>query len=316
MDAEIFAEWLSRQGHRVLRTPSSFWFDAGFGAYQAFPYHWLVQPSEQELDELLVKSRAIALRYSAPLENPVGCISYHAVYQASKYELDLLERRTRQNVRAGLNNCKVEQISFRRLAEEGWALEKDTVDRQARKLDFDEKHWRRRCDIAAQFPGFEAWGAVADGRLVASLLTLQIDDSCEFLSQQCYHAYLGKRVNNALTFVVTQTMVNRPGTSLIFYALQSLDASPSVDEFKFRMGYVARPVRQRVVLHPWLVPLVRPALVRVLGKLSVRMPTHTFLPKLVGMLRFHLEGHRPLNQQSWPNCIQETGRLWHAKAET
>lgn len=308
MNADIFAEWFRRQGHRVLRTPSSFWFDAGFGAYQAFPFHWIVQPSEQELDELLVKSRAMALRYSAPLESPVGCISYHAVYQASNYELEHLERRTRQNVRAGLNNCDVEPISFRRLAEEGWALEKDTVDRQVRKLDLNENRWRRRCDIAAQLPGFEAWGAIADGRLVASLLTLQINDSYELLSQQCYHEYLGKRVNNALAFVVTQTMVNRPGTRLIFYTLQSLDASPSVDEFKFRMGYVARPVRQRVVLHPWLVPLVQPAMVRVLRRLSVRVSAHSFLPKLVGMFRIHLEGRRPLNQQSWPDCIQETAK--------
>ncbi len=313
MDAEVFAEWLRCQGHRVLRTHSSFWFDAGFGAYQAFPYHWLVQPSEQELGKILVKSRALALRYSAPLESPLGCISYHAVYQAAKYSLEILDRRSRQNVRTGLNNCRVEPISLRRLAEEGWALEKDTVDRQSRKLDLDESRWHRRCNLAARLPGFEAWGAIAEERLVASLLTFQMGDCCEFLSQQCHHEYLGKRVNNALTFVVTQTMVNRPGISLLFYAFQSLDASPSVDEFKFRMGYVARPVRQRVVLHPWLAPMVQPALVGVLKKLSIRMSVHSFLPKLVGMLRFYLEGQRPLDQQAWPVCLHPPGQVLTAK---
>lgn len=29
MTPEVFAEWLRRQGHRVVRTRSPYWFDAG-----------------------------------------------------------------------------------------------------------------------------------------------------------------------------------------------------------------------------------------------------------------------------------------------
>ncbi len=105
-----------------------------------------------------------------------------------------------------------------------------------------EKPWRRRCMAAADLPGFEAWGALVDGRLVASLLTFQIDDWYELISQQCHRDYLNARVNNALAFVVTQTMISRTGNRSIFYTLQSLDAPASVDDFKFRMGYRPKPV--------------------------------------------------------------------------
>jgi hypothetical protein len=309
MNAEIFAEWLRRQGHRVVRSPSSFWFNAGVGAYQAFPYHWLVRPSERELHHLLLANRAIALRYSTPLDSPQGCISYHAVYQEPQYALELLDRRSRQNVRTGLGQCTVEPISFKRLAEEGWLLDADTAHRQNRKPKMDRKKWQRYCDSAVGLAGFEAWGAIADNRLVASLLVFQMNDWCEFLSQQCHRIYLSKRINNALAFAVTKTVLSRPGVNSIFYSLQSLSPSQNIDEFKFRMGYIAKAVRQRVVLHPSLAPLVQPALVVALRKIATRIPAHSFLPKLVGMLQFYIEGQRPFEAQALPLCLQRAGHI-------
>ena len=67
MNAEIFAEWLRRQGYRVVRTASSYWFEVSARVYQAFPYHWVIEPSEEELSRLLTEHHAIALRYSTPV---------------------------------------------------------------------------------------------------------------------------------------------------------------------------------------------------------------------------------------------------------
>jgi hypothetical protein len=305
MNAEVFAEWLRRQGYRIVRTPSSYWYEASPRVYQAFPYHWLIHPTEDELSQLLCQQRAIGLRYSTSVDRPMGCVSYHAIYDKPSYTLDGLDRRTRQNVRKGLKSCCVEQISFECLAEDGWWLEMDTVSRQGRRVTISKEAWRRRYMAAADLPGFEAWGALVDGRLVASLLTFQMEDCCEMISQQCHQDYLSARVNNALSFVVTQTMISRTGTRSIFYALHSLDAPPSVDEFKFRMGYTARPVRQRVVFHPWLAPVFNRASQAIVNQLLNRYPDHPTLAKAGGMLRFYLEGKRPLAEQHWPACLDD-----------
>jgi len=303
MNAECFAEWLRRQGYSVIRTPSSYWYEASARVYQAFPYHWLIEPDEEELLNLLGQRHGMALRYSTPLRSPLGCISYHAVYDNQTYTLSGLDRRSRQNVRAGLKNCRVEPIPLARLAEEGWALEKDTANRQGRELALSETIWRRRITAAQDLPGFEAWGALVDGRLVASLLTVQIEDWCELISQQCHRDYLNARVNNALAFVVTQTMVNRSGIRAIFYTLQSLDAPASVDDFKFRMGYVPKPVRQRVVFHPWFGVFAGTFTRTIVGRLLRSNPGSRTLAKADGMLRFHLEGKRPLEKQKSPECL-------------
>ncbi len=307
MNADIFAEWLRRQGHRVIRTRSSYWFDASPRVYQAFPYHWLIRPSEEELTSFLRKAWAIGLRYSAPPDSPVGRISYHVVYEAERYTLEMLDRRTRQNVRTGLSRCLVERIPFERLAVEGWLLEEDTVRRQGRKMKMDKAAWCRRCLSASDLPGFEAWGALIENRLVASLLAFQMEECCELISQQCHSEFIGARVNNALAFTVTQTMMNRPGTRSIFYTLQSLDAPPSVDEFKFRMNYAVKEVRQRVLFHPLLVPAIGPVCHAAVRKLMNWNPGDPFLPKVEGMLRFYIEGRRPRSEQHVPECLAGLG---------
>jgi hypothetical protein len=227
------------------------------------------------------------------------------IYDKPTYKLENLDRRSKQNIRTGLKNCEVEPISLKRLAEDGWSLEMDTANRQGRHLAACEETWRRRCLAAEDLPGFEAWGALIEGRLVASLLTFQMEDWCELISQQCHRDCLNARVNNALAFVVTQTMINRTGIRAIFYTLQSLDAPPSVDEFKFRMGYRAKPVRQRVAFHPWFDRCACNLTHAITAELLRRNPGSRRLAKAEGMLRFYLQGKRPLHEQDLPQYLQD-----------
>lgn len=314
MNAETFAEWFRRQGINVVRTPSSYWYEASRRVYQAFPYHWVIRPEEEEITALLRKQRAFALRYSTPVSSSFGQISYHAVYSQPDYTLESLDRRSRQNIRTGLKNCTVEPVTLHRLAEEGWQLEMDTAARQGRKLAMSKEAWFCRYLAAADLPGFESWGALVDGRLVASLLTFQMGDCSEFISQQCHHEYLSARVNNALTFVVTQSILNRPEIHSIFYTLQSLDAPPSVDEFKFRMGYFPKPVRQRVAFHPVFAPIANHYTYAIVENLCRRSPDNPFYTKTAGMLRFYLQGKLAIEDQDWPECLlQGKPEILHAQ---
>jgi len=303
MTPDIYAEWLHLQGHRVLRTASTYWHSCGARAYQAFPYHWVIQPTDDELADFIRAERALAVRYSTELNSPVGHISYHAVYEKAKYSLHDLSPWTRKNVRRGLRNCSIQPVSFDRLAQDGWDLQSDTLARQGRRVNLSREAWRNRCLAAAHLPGFEAWGAFVDGHIAASV-SFQMQDCYYLRYQQCLRRYLPLHVNNALSFVVTQTIMARPAARSILYGLHSLDAPESVDEFKFRMGYEAKPVRQRVVFHPWLAPAVNRlghALLRFMVR--VRWGDHN-LTKAEGMTRFYLEGRRPLRTQRLPGPLQ------------
>lgn len=303
MNPDIFAEWFRRQGQLVVRTSSSYWVKQGPGAFQAFPYHWIIEPPQSELHDLLKKSRAITLRYSTPISARAGYVSYHTILEDTAYDFPNLASRTRTNVRRGLEFCRVEPICFERLADEGFSLQLDTLDRQGRKLDLAQSKWKRLCLTAGDLPGFEAWGALVNGKLTASIITFLMQDCYYILYPQCLRQYLPERVNNALSFAVTCNLMKRPETKCIHYGLHSLDAPPSVDEFKFRMGYIAKPVRQRVDFHPWLRAFATPTTYKLLTHLFDGDRGNPMIAKAEGMLRFYLEGKRSLEEQNWPEGL-------------
>jgi len=291
MTPDIYAEWLRRQGHRVIRTPSSYWHSEGWRVYQAFPYHWLIEPSAEEERELVSRRGATALRYSMPPDHQPEPSGYHVVFAGPDYDLDTLGSWARKNVRRGLRSCTVGQIPFSRYIEEGWALRVDTLARQQRRVPETKDDWHRKNSAAIGLDGFEVWAAEVNHQLAATLLTFQMDGWGYMVYQQCHRDYLREHANNALSFEVTQTLIRRPNIRGIFYGMRSLDAPASVDEFKLRMGYEAKPVRQRVVFHPGLAPLINRFSHRVAKSLVAVNPASRFLAKAEGMLRLGLANH-------------------------
>ncbi len=307
MDAETFAEWLRRQGAQVVHSKSSYWYRTGPGIYEAFPYHWVISPEEEELLDLLRQNRAIGLRYSTSFENPIGKASYHIVWEGSSYDLAMLPRHVRQDVSKGLEYAPVQRISINRLETEGWLLRRETIGRQGRLKAESESWWRRFCKSAEDLPGFEAWGAVHDNELVSAILAFTCDDCFTFLYHQSATAHLKFGINNALLYQTTSEAIKRPGITQVFHSHQSLDAPESVDRFKLRMRFQVKPVRQRVMFHPWLRPLFNPASHAVLCSLKRINPGSNFLAKSEGMVRFYLQGYLPLAKQSWPKALKESG---------
>ena len=294
MNADVFAEWLQRQGHRVERSATSYWYDAGPRILQSFPFHWVIEPSEEELQQLLRSCKALGLRYSAKSASHWGRVSYQSAISAP-YGLSRLTANARSCVKRGLRRCQIERIEFERLAEEGWGLQRDTLERQHRSGSVSEAQWRTLCLAARDLDGFEAWAALVDGRLAASILAARVEDTAYFLYPQSHRAYFKFHVNNALVYTLTTDLLSRPTIRTVFYGLESLDAPPSVDEFKFRMGYTAHPIRQRVVFHPWFAPLCNRFSHSLVRTLHRHVPENVKVAKAEGLLRFHLEMAEPVN---------------------
>jgi hypothetical protein len=305
MDINIFKEWLLRQGYHVIHTKSSYWFDAGPRVYQAFPFGWLIEPSEDELRDMMFKHRILSLRYSTPLEASLGKVSYHVIL-SNPYNLDILRSQARNAVKRGLAKCKVEQVSFERLAEEGWILQRDTLDRQGRSTSMTETEWRRICLSAVGLEGFEAWAAVVEGELAASLIISRIGDKFYVPYAFSHRKFLDLYVNNALFYSVSCNLLAREGINGIFFTVQSLDAPKTVDDFKFRMGFNAKAVRQRVVFNPLVEPFITNSTHKIVKTLFKRYPEKTSLAKAEGMIRFYLYGKLPLDQQVWPDCLVQS----------
>jgi hypothetical protein len=303
MNPEVFAEWMRRQGHRVYRTTSSYWYEAGPRVLQAFPYHWMITPSKNEISNLMQEHGIVALRYSTPINFREGKASYHVILR-QPYHMDMLKSQARNGIKRGLSHFSVEQIPFERLATEGWLLQQDTLARQDRLRSMTQVEWERLCRAADDLPGFEAWAGIDHGELAGALIICRIDDMFNVPFAVSHSRFLCNHVNNAVFYSASCNMLEREGVSGIFYTVQSLDAPADVDEFKFRMGFKPRAVRQCVDFHPSLSRFATPTTHRYIKKMLQRDPSNPLLAKAEGMLRFHVEGNRILAEQPWPECCE------------
>ena len=59
------AEFLERLGHRVIATPSAWWYDVRTRFHLSFPHHRLIDPSPDELS-VVFRSLPLGVRYFAP----------------------------------------------------------------------------------------------------------------------------------------------------------------------------------------------------------------------------------------------------------
>lgn len=303
MNAEVFAEWHRRRGISVRRTESTYWGSYGGGVQQALPYHWVIDPTADELRAALHGGRTTALRYSAPASRGAGVMAYHVVFTGPSYELADLPHQARTNVKRGLRSASVERIPLDRLATEGWSLRHDTLARQGRVDAESQEWWVRLCRTADELPGFEAWAAVGAAGMTASVLAFTCDRCVCLLYLQSATDHLRERPNNALFFEVTKEMVGRPGIEEVFAGLRSLDAPESVDEFKFRMNYDARLVREKIVFRPLLKPLASRPVLRAAHRVNLRRSDLPRVRKFEGMVRGAVEGRLPIEQQSLPSVV-------------
>jgi len=317
MNDLFLSKWFLRQNYRVVNTPSSGWIEVIPKIYQAFPYHWEIEPDPSELKYLWDKAGAAAIRYSAPVQSELGKLSYHVIFPVDheSFSLKTIRKKPRYDIRKGLRNFEICSIPIDKFMQEGWAVRLETLERQKRVGAESADWWNRMSSSADGLPGFEAWAAYAGDEMAASALVIVCDDHCYIYYQQSRTNYLRLGVNNSLAYAITSEMLSRPGIDKVFYGLQSLDARPSVDQFKFRMGFEAKPVKQVVQFHPLIAPFVNTFSHAILNQLRILQPGSVF-SKAEGMFRFYLEGRKPETEQDIPAAIKPKLDSFFIQTET
>jgi hypothetical protein len=280
-------EFFEKIGQRVIRSRSSLWHEVQSRVLLSFPYYKLIDPLDDEIEELFTQYKLRAIRYPAP-PNAFGFPSTVELNTNCEYDLDCLHSTARRQTRQGLENCVVKQIEFDFLAERGLALNIDTADRQKREsLLADADYWRRYYQAAKDTPGFVAWGAMVGDELGSYLIGVTFDGWLNCLQSNSSSALLDKRPSNALLFEVTRRYLRDvPGTR-ICYGIGSLEHLPELDRFKVRMGWELKPIKQRIVLSKTMrrvFSLAKEPLLKVLDKVSPRNYTYR---KAAGMIRLY-----------------------------
>jgi hypothetical protein len=276
MSAATMAKFYERLGHRVVQTPSCYWYDVHPWFYLNFPHHRTVEPSASELSAVFRRMPA-GVRYFSPADAP-GQPSHAFVIRDRGYDLDTLSANTRSKVRRGLGRCQMERLEPSYVRDHGRAIDEDTL----RRIHVRERYpWDAYWKAVAESEGVEVWGALAGGELVAYTVSVLADRACEIQIARSSSEALRFYPNNALLFSVTRDMLSRSSIDEVFFGVQSLDAGEGIDSFKVSMGFEKSPIRQRVTLHPVVrLALGNPVVHRLIGTIAGRRPESEFWRKL------------------------------------
>lgn len=232
------------------------WYDASTGFLMAAPPHRAIRVSDDDLAPLWRQWRHVGVRYASPLDGP-GKLSYQLACSNAKYGLEGLSANTRSKIRRGLKRCKIENVPLSEIRTSGRQAHADTVSRQGRDGSFGDDRWDRFFTAAEDAVGFEGWVARVDGETAAFLVTVTFEDAVEFLLARSCNDRLGAYPNNALIFSVSEEMLVQRKCPEITFGLESLEPVDQLDQFKFSMGYEAKPIRQCIRFHPMIATAFR-----------------------------------------------------------
>jgi hypothetical protein len=290
MQSDSFLEFLARRGHRIVKTQSCYWYNAQPKFYFYFPYHKLITPNDEELKQLLWGEPCVGVRYFTPMDH-FGKESFQIVCTDKNYDFSSVDKHSaRRETRRGLENVVIRQMEFKELATLGINLENDTLLRQGRAPQRqEEKKWRQFCLSMDGLEGFEAWGAFADNNLASFLTVYQMEDDCIYLHQGSATQYMPLFPNRALYYYVTRLKITSPDINTIYCGPQSLDGLPSIDAFKFSMGFQKSPMKQAIVFNPVVKPFINGFTHRCFRLVSSLRPQSDTIRKLEGIVRFYRE---------------------------
>lgn len=278
---EKAVELLRSQGRTVVRSTSGWWYNA-YGQkhiYYSFPPNRIVELKKDEAREVFRGCPgAKALRFLAP-DLSVGRTSYLWTCRAP-YTLETIKPKARNQVRQGLKNCQVKQLSLGELELQGQKAHSDSMRRfsiDSGKVRFGDAMKASRL--------YEAWGAYVQDELAAYIVTYQVEDWVFVQIHRSANEFLKYRPNNALIFTVFQQLLARDNVSTVSYGWEPLYDLDSLDSFKLSMGSVKAPCKQTVVLAPWLRPAVPKFVCKAVEAISRRRSENNKLRWVAGLCR-------------------------------
>jgi hypothetical protein len=286
MNLENYRRFLQAIGHRVIASPSGYWFDISRSFYESIPPFHIIVPSQTEIDALFRQHSLIGLKYCSPSDH-VGKPSWIYICRDEDYDLKSIHTKMRNKVRQGLRNCAIRPIDFEYLHDHGMPLNRDTLKRQGRddSTFSQQAQWTRLCQAGQQVEGAGAWGAFVDSQLAAYMITFTINGYSNILHQMSRTDMLASHANNALAFVAAREMLASPGIECVSYGHASIRELPGLEEYKVRLGYEKRPMRYVVVLHPLLRSiLLSRAGALLLASLNRIFPGHDVLRRINGIV--------------------------------
>jgi hypothetical protein len=286
LDRDRLLAFFAKAGFKVHRSAHAGWYEAGPRFLLGVPTHEPIAIDDAEAKSALAATGALGMRYITARQSE-GATSWQMTATGSDYDLDQFSGNTRSKIRRGLKSNEIRRISGDELIRVGEQAFLDTVSRQGRADRYGIDRWHALMRAADAERGIEIWSAWHEDKMAAYLLTMVFEDNCELYEARSRNDTLKHYPNNALIYTVTRHLLVERKLPQVTFGIEGLEELESLDSFKLAIGFVKKPVRQRVVFHPALrLALGLPPVRMAIDALATRKTGSAFWRRARGLMNY------------------------------
>jgi hypothetical protein len=287
---------LEREGVTVIGgSRRTFWRNAEIGAVERYPVFRADVPAAEEIRRLFWKHWFGVVTYLLVPDESHPPNAWLYVCEDKSYQLEKLGTQARRNVRRALRRFRIERLEPESLREKGEHAYCETRARVG-LADGTPQAFQRLCQSIPRNPANRILGAWAGEDLAAFLLATCVEDWISF-SAYAANEHLNSCPNEGLIYHLLQQFLAQGDGRVVSYGLSSIQEADNImtlDYFKKKVGFEARPIHRAFLFHPLLRPLVNPLTYWVLRRLVRRWPRSRLLRKGLGLAAVGLRYHAPL----------------------
>ena len=250
---QSLAQFAELRGLPVYRAAGAWWtpFDHRSRYLMTVPEQVTVDQDHDEIGQLLWSKRMLAARY--PTMSRDGMESgYYLWPRQADFDLSHLDRKLRNSVRRGLEQCTLRELEPADLLEIGLELNRDTMLRQGRaNPEFGEAApWRRFLEAVRQTRGMSIMGAFVGSELAAYSIECRTKGWWYALYQFSRASLLKSFPNHALDYFSLERASRDVDVQGILNSPLALQPNPGLHEYKSKFGYQVSPYRLVIQLNP------------------------------------------------------------------
>lgn len=170
---------------------------------------------------------------------------------AADYDVAMLPKRGRRDVRAGLRRCKVRRVDVEEMCHAGHRVYAASVNHHggpAKPKTLSE--FTAGAREGAEYAGREYWGAFVDDDLAAYASCIVLDDAVLLSGAKSHPEHHKALPNNALIHTLTQHYLRERGLLYVTDGTRAVRHQTRFQDFLARMGYRRIYCPVRILLHP------------------------------------------------------------------
>ncbi|MGA2034651.1 MAG: hypothetical protein ABSG68_20580 [Thermoguttaceae bacterium] len=292
---EEYISALRRQGTRATPgCPGTCWQRSETLAMERTPPFCLDVPAKEEIRVLLRRTRSLVASYVRPAdaEHPPNAWLY--LCQNRDYHLDVLAATARRDARRALRAFRLDFLDSSQFLQHGVVPFCETRARVGLSDGTPElfHNYARRL---VQNPAYKIVGAWRGDCLAAYLWMMLVDDWAA-IGAYAADEHLRYCPNNGLIDFALDYCLTQRRCCRVSYGLSSLQETSNaltLDYFKKRVGFEARPVHRAFAFHPVLRPLINSSTQWMLKHGARLFPRSRMVRKAAGLLNTYLGWHHP-----------------------